>query len=238
MAELDVRIAQEQARADLLQGASGAGHSARTQLITLQNEILEIERTVAKKRQSIASCQKEMALVHEVWYRAVSAMVGRINENFNRFFSHLSCLGEVQLIEHGQEYAKWEIAILVRFRDEEQLQRLSAQRQSGGEKSVATILYLLALQELSKSPFRVVDEINQGMDANNERKVHGLIVDTATTAQNRSQYFLITPKLLTDLSYHENMHVLCVYNGEGMPVPETWRDLPDKHSDPRAVVAF
>ena len=159
-----------------------------------------------------------------VWYAAISEMVARINQNFARFFSQLGCLGEVRLEEKGDDYDQWEMAILVQFRDEEQLQRLSAQRQSGGEKSVSTILYLLALQELSKSPFRVVDEINQGMDASNERKVHALIVETATSSARKSQYFLITPKLLTNLSYNENMHVLCVYNGEGMPKPSIWRD--------------
>lgn len=29
---------------------------------------------------------------------------------------------------------------------------------------------------------------------------------------------MITPKLLTGLEYHERMHVLCVFNGEGVPV--------------------
>ena len=62
----------------------------------------------------------------------------------------------------------------------EELQRLTGQRQSGGEKSVSTILYLLSLQELSRAPFRVVDEINQGMDIENERKVHALMVETVT----------------------------------------------------------
>jgi hypothetical protein len=47
----------------------------------------------------------------------------------------------------------------------------SSHRQSGGERSVSTMLYLIALQEFTKCPFRVVDEINQGMDAVNERKV-------------------------------------------------------------------
>lgn len=30
------------------------------------------------------------------------------------------------------------------------------------------------------------------------------------------RYFLITPKLLTGLTYHERMHILCVFNGEGV----------------------
>ena len=36
--------------------------------------------------------------------------------------------------------------ILVKFRDEEELQLLTANRQSGGERAVCTILYIIALQ--------------------------------------------------------------------------------------------
>lgn len=36
-------------------------------------------------------------------------------------------------------------------------------RQSGGERSVSTMLYLVALTGVTVTPFRVVDEINQGM---------------------------------------------------------------------------
>ena len=49
----------------------------------------------------------------------------------------------------------------MKFREAEELQVLTAQRQSGGERSVSTILYLVALQNVAACPFRVVDEINQ-----------------------------------------------------------------------------
>jgi chromosome segregation ATPase len=81
---------------------------------------------------------------------------------------------------------------------------------------VSTILYLMALQELSKSPFRVVDEINQGMDPRNERLVHGQLVESAC-GTGKSQYFLITPKLLPDLAYHPKMTLACIYNGAHQP---------------------
>lgn len=38
------------------------------------------------------------------------------------------------------------LQIKVKFREEEQLQLLTGHRQSGGERSVSTILYLIALQ--------------------------------------------------------------------------------------------
>ena len=92
----------------------------------------------------------------------------------------------------------------------------------------------MSLQSLTRSPFRVVDEINQGMDPRNERLVHGRMVGiacgTASSDSNShsngsnpdettsgSQYFLITPKLLHDLEYAKGMRVLCIASGEYMP---------------------
>lgn len=36
-------------------------------------------------------------------------------------------------------------------------------------------------------------------------------------AEHTSQYFLITPKLLNNLTYHPNMKVHCIASGEYMP---------------------
>ena len=55
----------------------------------------------------------------------------------------------------------YEMVMMVSYRKDAELTELSGQRQSGGERAVATIMYLMALQELTRSPFRVVDEINQ-----------------------------------------------------------------------------
>ncbi len=74
----------------------------------------------------------------------------------------------------------------------------------------------MALQSLSLAPFRVVDEINQGMDPRNERMVHERMVNIACQ-ENTSQYFLITPKLLHDLKYVREMTVMCIASGEYMP---------------------
>ena len=45
---------------------------------------------------------------------------------------------------HEQHAACW--VYRVKFRDSEQMQLLTASRQSGGERSVSTMLYLIALQ--------------------------------------------------------------------------------------------
>ena len=77
-----------------------------------------------------------------------------INKNFGHSFERIGCAGEVQLYEEADhvtgllDFDKFAMHIRVRFRTEEELQLLTAHRQSGGERSVATILYLIAIQVL------------------------------------------------------------------------------------------
>lgn len=73
-------------------------------------------------------------------------------------------------------------------------------------------MYLMALQSLTKCPFRVVDEINQGMDVYNERKVFHRITKSSCGSK-LPQYFLITPKLITGLQYHRDTKVMIILNG-------------------------
>lgn len=127
----------------------------------------------------------------------------------------LGCAGEVRLAP-DDDYDRWGIEIWVKFRETERLQLLTGQRQSGGERSLSTILYLLSLTELARSPFSLVDEINQGMDPRAERAVHNQMVER-TCRPDAGQYFLITPKLLPGLEYHDLMKVLIVYNGDWLP---------------------
>lgn len=60
-----------------------------------------------------------------------------------------------------EDYDKYGIRIRVKFHSNTHLHELTPYHQSGGERSVSTMLYLMSLQELNRCPFRVVDEINQ-----------------------------------------------------------------------------
>lgn len=68
------------------------------------------------------------------------------------------------------------------------------------------------MQKVTVCPFRVVDEINQGMDPINERKVFGQLVEAACQPDT-PQCFLLTPKLLPNLGYNEHVTLLEIYNG-------------------------
>ncbi|CAE6432177.1 unnamed protein product [Rhizoctonia solani] len=153
------------------------------------------------------------------WKPALEELVSQISRKFSAAFDRIRRAGEVHVRDAGDDYANWAIDILVKFRETEKLQILDAHRQSGGERSLSTIMYLLSLTEYARVPFSLVDEINQGMDASAERDVHNQLVEV-TCNTDCGQYFLITPKLLTGLHYHERMKVLCVNNGDWMLHPE------------------
>lgn len=100
----------------------------------------------------------------------------------------------------------------MQYRDSEKLQTLSRHVQSGGERAVAIAVYTFSLQHITNVPFRCVDEINQGMDPKNERKIFQMLVDI-TCQPDQSQYFFVTPKLLNDLPYNDYMNINVVHNG-------------------------
>merc|ERR1712150_129972 len=111
--------------------------------------------------------------------------------------------------------------VMVKFRDKYDLQRLDPFKQSGGERSVSTALYMMAMQHMTQVPFRCVDEINQGMDERNERRVFDLLIETSVQ-KNSAQYFLLTPKLLPNLNYGKGVKILVVHNGEKMCKNNKW----------------
>lgn len=87
--------------------------------------------------------------------------VGLINKSFSKNFKRIRCVGEVVLQEaDNNDFKEYQIQIRVKFRDNEELTVLDRNRQSGGERAVSTILYLIAIQSVTDTPFRLVDEIN------------------------------------------------------------------------------
>jgi len=160
--------------------------------------------------------------------------VTNVGDKFSTAFDEIGCAGEIRIAEH-ESYSNWAIEIYVKFREKEELQLLTGHRQSGGERSLTTIMYIMALAEYSRAPFSLVDEINQGMDSRAERVVHNQLVNV-TCKEEAGQYFLITPKLLSNLQYHPRMKILCVANGEWIPDEAEWGNLKgqlDAHLKPR-----
>ncbi|KAK1413281.1 hypothetical protein QVD17_35052 [Tagetes erecta] len=188
-----------------------------------QRKIEELSVKLESDEKELAALLEELSSLKGKWLPTLRNLVAQINETFSRNFQEMAVAGEVSLDERGNEFDSYGILIKVKFRQAGELQVLSAHHQSGGERSVSTILYLVSLQDLTNCPFRVVDEINQGMDPINERKMFQQLVRAASQL-NTPQCFLLTPKLLSDLEYGEACTILTVMNGPWIGQPsEVWK---------------
>ncbi|CAJ0650248.1 3586_t:CDS:10, partial [Entrophospora sp. SA101] len=135
-----------------------------------------------KRELSLKELNNEIAKENEQWEPKLYELVRKIGELFSNAFNKIRCTGEVHINTH-EDYDKW-------------------------ERSVSTIMYLMALQELAKTPFCVV-EINQGMDPKNEYLVHNHMIETS--CHQPSQYFLITSELLSDCDLKYNAFTMLCF---------------------------
>ncbi|XP_029975530.1 structural maintenance of chromosomes protein 5 [Salarias fasciatus] len=218
LAEIDAMLNEEHSRAEFFTGLS---EQVVEDYNRKEEEIKNLEKELEEKVNALNAYRQNISEAKERWLNPLKQLVEKINEKFSDFFRSMQCAGEVDLhFENEDEYDKYGIRIRVKFHSSTQLHELTPHHQSGGERSVSTMLYLMALQELNRCPFRVVDEINQGMDPINERRVFDIVVRTASR-KSTSQYFFITPKLLQNLKYVDEMTVLCVHNGQTVS-PDQW----------------
>ncbi|XP_015177763.1 PREDICTED: structural maintenance of chromosomes protein 5 [Polistes dominula] len=198
----------------------------------LEADIHNLQESTEREKLQVETITQNINKLREKWLPPLEKLVEHINMNFSSYFSEMKCAGEVAL-SHGDnvmDFDQYGLKIRVKFRDTDELQELTRHHQSGGERSLTTAIYMISLQELARVPFRCVDEINQGMDAINERRVFELLVKI-TGRPGSSQYFLLTPKLLPNLSYFETVTVHCVFNGPFMisssefDVEQYYRDI-------------
>ncbi|KAL2263142.1 hypothetical protein VTK26DRAFT_8040 [Humicola hyalothermophila] len=207
--EIDQAIQVEKAKLEVIQASNpGALEEYERYAARIERE----RANQARQESKLAELNETIQNIKSQWEPRLDQLVSQINDAFSYNFEQINCAGEVG-VHKDEDFDKWAIEIKVRFRENETLQRLDQHRQSGGERAVSTIFYLMALQSMAQAPFRVVDEINQGMDPRNERMVHERMVEVACR-EHTSQYFLITPKLLSGLRYDERMRVHTIVSGE------------------------
>lgn len=256
--DLENEIESERARLELMHEGNGG---VIREFEQRQKRIDALKAKLGEINHSLGEFDEKIKELRDKWEPELDHLVGRISDSFSFNMQQISCAGEVAVFKDEEDFDQWAIQIRVKFRlaasslahlvylrmltrvdrESEPLTTLDSHRQSGGERAVSTIFYLMSLQSLTRSPFRVVDEINQGMDPRNERLVHKRMVDIAcgsdkgaalstsegeyNDGRGQGQYFLITPKLLHGLEYARGMQVLCIASGEYMPAERDQLDF-------------
>src|SRR5436305_364439 len=104
-----------------------------------------------------------------------------ISENFKRVYAELSEGGEADLVLEDPE-KPFDAGLILKVKPaHKKVLRLAAL--SGGEKSLASMALIFAIQEYDPSPFYLLDEIDQNLDAVNAEKVARMIRRNSNAAQ-------------------------------------------------------
>lgn len=141
--------------------------------------------------------------------------IDKMRIKFSSLYRRLGCAGDLELAnKESDRLGDLELQILVSYRDGAELRPISYSSNSGGEKMCCTMLFCfsLLLEEERVPPFVFVDELNQGLDPSNEMKIMTMMFDDARH-ESAPQSFVITPKLLLDLPFHEQTKTHIIFNG-------------------------
>ncbi len=174
--------------------------------LRLHDEILAKARIVSENRSKLLS---EIEARLEKWRSVMNDLVTKTSLRYGQILSNVGASGRVELT--GTEDVELSgLELFVGFRGVTPVS-LNAYTQSGGERSTATVSFLLALQEFIKSPFRGIDEFDIHMDPRNRETIMQVLY--STVRESKTQYIAITPSPLTVLA--ENAQILTVQSDAG-----------------------
>jgi structural maintenance of chromosomes protein 5 len=169
-------------------------------------ELKEKAQLVAENREkTLEEVKTRMA----TWRTVIEDLLKRVNVEYQRIMNQTLATGEV-LLSNEQEIETAGLDIYVGFKGSKPV-ALDAYTQSGGERTTATMAFLLALQQHVRSPFRAVDEYDIHMDPKNREMIAKVLL--AMIKDAASQYVVITPSQITFAQ--QDASVITVQNLEG-----------------------
>jgi chromosome segregation protein len=172
-------------------------------------ELKEKAQLVAENREKAL---EEVKTRMQAWREVIQSLLTKVSLQYQGILTEAQALGEVRLAnEHDIEAAGLEI--LVGFKGGQPVP-LDAYTQSGGERTTATMSFLLALQQHVRSPFRAVDEYDIHMDPKNREIIAKLLI--STVKDSNAQYIVITPSQITFAK--EEVNIITVQNIDGRSI--------------------
>jgi len=134
-----------------------------------KEDVLELIRDVESKKK-------------EIFLKTYNEITG----NFKKIFNSLSQKGEAQVeLENPDDPFDGGIDIKIKLTGNKYLDLKSL---SGGEKSLAALSFIFAIQEYNPSPFYLLDEVDAALDKRNSEVLSKLIMKYA----DKSQYIVIS----------------------------------------------
>ncbi|MCK4669075.1 hypothetical protein KAT21_03025, partial [Candidatus Bathyarchaeota archaeon] len=173
---------------------------------------LELEKKARLVAENREKALEEINARIKAWRTVIQSLLDRVNLQYQRILIQAQALGEVRLV-NGQDIEAAGLGILVGFKGSKPVP-LDAYTQSGGERTTATISFLLALQQHVRSPFRAVDEYDVHMDPKNREIIAKTLI--STVKDENAQYLVLTPSQITFAK--EEVNIITVQNIKGKSI--------------------
>jgi chromosome segregation protein len=172
-------------------------------------ELKEKSQLVAENREKTL---EEVKTRMQSWRTVIQNLLDRVNLEYQKILVQSQAVGEVRLANENDIEAAG-LEILVGFKGGKPVP-LDAYTQSGGERTTATMSFLLALQQHVRSPFRAVDEYDIHMDPKNRELIAQMLISTVNDSS--AQYVIITPSQITFAK--EDVNIITVQNIDGKSI--------------------
>lgn len=183
-----------------------------------------------KEKASIVSENRKRASLEleerkEVWRKVLQKLIDEVNPSYQSILSKMNASGGVRLNDL-EDLETAGLELLVSFRGG-MPSVLDAYTQSGGERTVSIMAFLLSLQQHIMSPFRAVDEFDVHMDPRNREAIFKVLVSTIKESKD-VQYLMITPSQIA-VTEHD-VHVIVVQNVQGKSEAKVVKEFAKKQS--------
>jgi chromosome segregation protein len=173
---------------------------------------LELKQKAQLVTENREKTLEEVKTRMQSWRTVMQTLLDRANLEYQKTLMQAQAVGEVRLA-NPQDIEAAGLEILVGFKGGRPVP-LDAYTQSGGERTTATMSFLLALQQHVRSPFRAVDEYDIHMDPKNRELVAQMLISAVN--DSNAQYVVITPSQVTFAK--EDVNIITVQNVEGKSI--------------------
>ncbi|MEM0444428.1 MAG: AAA family ATPase [Nitrososphaerota archaeon] len=163
---------------------------AETMYFLADSRFREVELRARQVEENVKKAMEEVEKRRQIWRDKLKEIIDDINPVYQRLLSSVGGRGVIR-IRGIEDPASASLELLAGFRGMEPMM-VDAHTHSGGERVVATIAFLLALQSYVRSPIRAVDEFDVHLDPLNREMVTQILVEIARSYPS-TQFLFITP---------------------------------------------
>ncbi len=172
--------------------------------------IEELKSKLAQLQDNKKALLTELGHRKGVWRDAMNNLVDSVDPAYQGVLAAADATGFIKF-EEGGDIDESGIALYVGFKGGAPT-TLDPFTQSGGERSVALMAFILSLQGRIVSPLRAMDEFDIHMDPRNREAMFKMIL-SQMKQREASQYIVITPSILT--VFDRSAHVITVQSVHG-----------------------